>query len=320
MKFRTEICFHKALNPIGYEKPILMLGSCFTDNIGAKFKKYLFNVSVNPFGVSYNPLSIQIGIKQLMKKKEYLSEDLQSFNDLFFSFNHYTKFSDPDKTVALNKINKEFFAAKKIFSEAGTLILTFGSAFVYELKETGGVVNNCHKLPSSKFNRRLLSVKEIVESYSELLGELLSLNRDLKILFTVSPVRHIKDGLIENQRSKSTLLLAIQELENLFPEICSYFPTYEIMMDDLRDYRFYSSDLLHSNDQATDYIWEHFVKSMMNASTKDIMEQLNPLIRSIAHRPIHPETAASQKFLFETKNKARKLQESYPFLNWSALE
>jgi hypothetical protein len=317
MKFRTEIDVRKAAHYIGYEKPILMLGSCFTDNIGAKFKKYLFNISVNPFGVTFNPLSIQRGIKQLLSKEEYLPEDLLLFNDLYFSFNHYTKFSDPDKTVALSKINKEFFAAKKILHNAGTLILTFGSAFVYELKETGEVVNNCHKFPASKFNRRLLAVEEIVTCYSKMIEELQSLNPDLKILFTVSPVRHIKDGLIENQRSKSALLLSVRDLENQFSGTCSYFPAYEIMMDDLRDYRYYDADLLHPNDQAIDYIWGKFIESMLNKSTNDIINQLNPLLRAFSHRPIHPESTASIKFQTENEEKRKKLQESFPFLNWS---
>lgn len=319
MKFRTEISAQKARYPIGYQKPVMMMGSCFTDNIGAKFKKYLFHVTINPFGVTYNPLSIKKGIDKLLAKEEYLAEDLEYFNELYFSFDHYTKYSDPNKEKALEKINKDFFSAKKAILEAGTLIISFGSAFVYEHLDSGKLVNNCHKIPASDFSRRMLTTKEIIGQYKDIMDSLLSVNPGIKILFTVSPVRHIKDGLIENQRSKSTLLLTIKYMEEMFPESCSYFPSYEIMMDDLRDYRFYGQDMLHPNDQAIEYIWDYFKSSTLEASAIEIIKKLEPLLSAMSHRSIHPESLATKKFREATQIKLEKLKTEFPLLNWSEI-
>jgi hypothetical protein len=319
MKFRTEIDIKKSPSPIGYEHTVMMLGSCFTDNIGSFLQKYLFRVSVNQFGVIYNPMSIKNSIDALLDKERYLRGDLDFYNELYFSFDHYTKFSDPDSNQVLEKINHEFLKAKELFTHCGHLILTFGSAFVYEQKESGRIVNNCHKLPASHFTRRLLSVKEIVGHYSTLKDRILALNPEMKILLTVSPVRHIKDGLTGNQRSKSVLLLAAAELEQTYPETCSYFPSYEIMMDDLRDYRYYNSDLLHPNDQAIAYIWNHFLENCIKDEAVVIIQKLDPLLKALHHRPLHTHTEAYKIFREQTEEKIRKLKNSFPHLEWGKI-
>lgn len=319
MKFRTEIDIKEAKYPISIERSLLMLGSCFTENIGALFSKYLFNVVVNPFGVTYNPQSIHNGINQLIDKVSYTESDLGYYNELYYSFDHYTKFSDTDKGVVLKRINVEFLKAKEILSTAGHLILTFGSAYIYELKESGKIVNNCHKKPASEFYRRMLSLDEIISQYSELVKKLLSINNSLKILFTVSPVRHLKDGFVENQRSKSVLLLSINALESLFPDSCFYFPSYEILMDDLRDYRYYNNDLIHPNEAATDYIWAQLLKSSIDEKSKRIIHEIAPLLSALNHKPIHEGTDAYRKFKYDTVEKVRKLQNSFPFLNWDKI-
>ena len=320
MKFRTEININKSPTPIGYEQPVMMLGSCFTDNIGSYLEKYLFRVSVNPFGVIYNPMSIKNSIDALLDKERYLPDDLQFYNELYFSFDHYTKFSDPDRSRAIEKINHEFLAAKKLFSQCSHLILTFGSAYIYEHKESGRIVNNCHKLPATQFSRRLLTIEEIIRHYKILVDRLLALNPEVKILLTVSPVRHIKDGLTGNQRSKSVLLLSASELEQHFPETCSYFPSYEIMMDDLRDYRYYNSDLLHPNDQAIDYIWSHFLENQIKDDAIAIIQRLDPLLKALFHRPLHTHTEAYKKFREQTKEKIRKLKNTFPHLEWDKMK
>jgi hypothetical protein len=320
MKFRTEIDIKTVPYPIGYEKPLLMLGSCFTDNIGSYLEKYLFPVSVNPFGVIYNPMSIKNSIEALLDKKRYLPGDLEFYNELYFSFDHYTKFSDPDSNRAIEKINHEFLEAKTLFSHCGHLILTFGSAYVYEHKESGRIVNNCHKLPASHFARRLLTVQEIVQHYKTLTDRLLAFNPEIKIILTVSPVRHIKDGLTGNQRSKSVLLLAAAALEQTYPGTCSYFPSYEIMMDDLRDYRFYNSDLLHPNDQAIAYIWSHFLEKCIKNDAAVIIQKLDPLLKALHHRPLHTHTEAYKKFREQTEEKIGKLKNSYPYLEWGKIK
>lgn len=320
MKFRTEIDIKKSPTPIGYEQPVMMLGSCFTDNIGSYLEKYLFRVSVNPFGVIYNPMSIKNSIEALLDKEQYRPDDLEFYNEFYFSFDHYTKFSDPDSNRAVEKINHEFLEAKKRFSQCGHLILTFGSAYVYEHKKSGRIVNNCHKLPASHFSRRRLTTEEIAHHYKTLVDRLLALNPEIKILLTVSPVRHIKDGLAGNQRSKSALLLAAAELEQRYPGTCSYFPSYEIMMDDLRDYRYYNSDLLHPNDQAIAYIWNHFLENCINDDAAAIIKRLDPLLKALHHRPLHTHTEAYKKFSEQTAEKIRKLKNTFPHLEWDKIK
>lgn len=320
MKFRTEIHIPKAYHSLSYRKPVLMMGSCFTENIGSYLGNYLFNCIVNPFGVTYNPFSLKKGLEELLYKEKYAPEDLQFRKELYFSFDHYTKFSDPVAEYALEKMNSSFLRAKNYLHEAGTLILTFGTAYTYKYLKSGEVVNNCHKIPASEFERRMLGTDEIVESYLQLLDDLRKVNPDIHILFTVSPVRHLKDGLVENQLSKATLLLAIHRIINARPETCSYFPAYEIMMDDLRDYRYYKDDLLHPNEQAISYIWQHFSENYIDRESLRIMKQLDPVLKAFSHRPLHTSTKEYHNFRASTLEKVRKLKDNYSFLNWTVLE
>ncbi|MCF8225104.1 MAG: GSCFA domain-containing protein [Bacteroidales bacterium] len=319
MKFRTEIDIPEQGFRIGYHQHIMMMGSCFTDNIGELLRKYLFHINVNPFGVTYNPASIARGLEILLKKDRYEAEELRIFNELYFSFDHYTKFSGTDRDRVLNTINDSLLAAGADLKKTGPLILTLGSAYVYIFKETREVVNNCHKLPADRFDRELLSVEGIANRLGNVIDQLKLMNDQMKVILTVSPVRHIRDSLIENQRSKSILLLAAKELVNSYPGTCSYFPAYEIMMDDLRDYRYYASDLLHPNDQAIQYIWEHFKNTYLDPESLKIMDQLNPLLRSVSHRPLHPGTPSHRKFISAMEEKKEKLRNYFSFLNWSEL-
>lgn len=316
MNFRTPIRLEKLKNQISHKTPVIMLGSCFTDNVGEYLKRYLFDVTVNPFGVIYNPMSVKRGIDALLHKDKYSEKDLSFHNELWFSFDHYTKYADSDKQHALDKINSDFTAAKIKLREAGFLVITFGTAFAYRYRETGEIVCNCHKIPASQFDRFMLSPRTIIQEYQKLIGELLEINPALQIIFTVSPVRHMKDGMVENQRSKAALLLSIKELSDLFPDAAQYFPSYEIMMDDLRDYRFYNADLIHPNDQAIKYIWEKFLESAIDHEAQKILKEIDPLLKSMAHKPLHKDTDAYQKFSVQMMEKERELKNKYPFLKW----
>lgn len=319
MKTRTEIEFNEEIFRTGYRDPIVMLGSCFTGNIGEKLQKYLFHVSVNPFGVIYNPLSIKNALHALLHKDAYTKEDLDFHNELWFSFDHYTKFSDPSPDTVLEKINAEFTKARSMLNDAGALILTFGTAYVYTHLQKHRVVNNCHKIPAAAFQRKMLSVEEIVSEMTPLLNELSTAHPKLKLLFTVSPVRHTKDGLTDNQRSKATLLLAIQEIIQSDPEKYAYFPAYEIMNDDLRDYRYYAADLVHPNDQAIGYIWELFRKNCLDKEANQVIDQLEPVLRGVHHRPLHTGTEKYRKFQAQLEEKSRKLKNEFPFLDWGQI-
>ena len=319
MNFRTPIKTDKLKRQINHKTPVVMMGSCFTDNVGDKLTKYLFDVVVNPFGVTYNPLSVKKGISQLLSREKYSEEDLHLHNELWFSFDHYTKFSASDKVEALRKINDEFQKAKEKLRSAGFLIITFGTAFSYRFKETGEIVCNCHKIPASQFERNILSPKNMIGEYEELMKQLLKLNPELQVLFTVSPVRHLKDGLIENQRSKAALLLAVNEIIQLFPDSAHYFPSYEIMMDDLRDYRFYDADMVHPNSQAIDYIWERFLETVVSPESLNIITKVDPLLKARSHRPLHTDTEAYKKFSDQLSFKEAELKNIYPFLQWKNL-
>ena len=229
---------------------------------------------------------------------------------------HHGDFSSADKEKVLETINTRLQEAHAVFSQLDYLLLTFGTAWVYESKETGRVVSNCHKQPETKFTRRKLSVDEIVLDYKELLSDVLLRNPKLKILFTVSPIRHVRDGLHANNLSKATLLLAVEQLQMLFPGHVFYFPAYELLLDELRDYRFYAEDMVHPSKLAVDYVWERFVHSCISADALQIMEESENIRKSLAHRPFHPESDEYKRFLGQIVLKIERLNGKYPYLDF----
>ncbi len=295
------------------------MGSCFTENVGQLLKRYLFPVCVNPFGVTYNPLSIKKNLEALIHKNAYLAGDLDYHNNLWFSFDHYTGYSSPEQAVALEKINGAFSMAQEVLQKAHYLILTWGTAWVYHYNPTGVVVCNCHKIPSSEFTRSRLTTGEIIKSYEDLLAKLFEFNPELKIIQTVSPVRHWKDGAHGNQLSKSTLLLAGETLCDLYPNRFFYFPSYELVMDELRDYRFYTQDLIHISDQATQYIWEKFADATLSDDSQKIIGELEPLLKMLGHRPMIKEGEVYNKLVDHREKKLANLMKIYPDLPWDNL-
>jgi len=285
MKLITEVALPEYPFKLDHLTPVLMMGSCFTENIGRQLERYLFPVCINPFGVTYNPLSVKKGLEALMHKEVYSEVDLNLYGDLWFSFDHYTGFSSPNRDEALEAINQSFRSAKELLKKAGILILTWGTSWVYRYKETGEVVCNCHKIPAEEFNRVQLTTREIIAAYESLLPQLFEFNSKLKIIHTISPVRHWKDGAHGNQLSKASLLLAGSALQKKFPEQFFYFPSYEIVMDELRDYRFYAEDMIHTNDQATVYIWEKFSQALLSESSTELIKDLEKVLKLKEHRP-----------------------------------
>lgn len=316
MKFRTEVNVAPLQHPINYRSAITMMGSCFTGLIGNKLKERLFDVTVNPFGVIYNPVNLKHSLQALLDREEYFAEDLSFHDGLWFSFDHYTKYSDPDRTAALKKINDDFKPAREKLASCDFLILTLGSAYVYEYRETGRIVSNCHKIPAKEFKRYMLKVDRVVEEWTNLLEKLFTKRAGMQVIFTISPVRHLKDGFTENQRSKSVLHLSVAELTTRFPKSCNYFPAYEILMDELRDYRYYADDLVHPGNQATSFIWEKFTDYALDDESRMISGEVESLLKAVAHRPIHAGTPADEKFRKSTLKKIGKLQETFSFLQW----
>jgi hypothetical protein len=243
IKLKTEVILPDIPVKIGYRAPSLMMGSCFTESIGLHLRERLFPVEVNPFGILYNPASIANSLEILMAERFFEAKDLFFANGLWNSFYHHSRFSNPDRQACLNEINSKIEEASRILRGSNLLFCTFGTSWVFEEISSGRIVSNCHKLPAATFSRYRLSPSGILKLWEKLIPGLWQVNPDLKIVFTVSPIRHLKDGLHENNLSKAVLLLAIDELQKQFgKERIFYFPSYEILLDELRDYRFYAPD------------------------------------------------------------------------------
>jgi len=311
--FQTKVEIPAQDLKITYEDHILTLGSCFAENIGKKMQNIHFDTEVNPFGVLYNPVSIRNSIELLIENKPFTKKDIFEYNYLWQSFSHSSLFSDITAEKCLTKINKRFETAANFLRNTDFLLITFGTAWVFEDRKRGSVVSNCHKLPSELFKRRRLTVKEIVVDYTTLISRLQILLPNLKIIFSVSPIRHWKDGAHENTLSKSTLLLAIDALQKEFENV-QYFSAYEIQMDELRDYRFYAPDMLHPSDVAVDYIWSRFADTYFDAVTTDMKKELELLSADLSHRPLHPESDEFKKFIKSTEKKKQELIKKYTFL------
>jgi hypothetical protein len=311
--FQTKVEIARPSFNISYENRIITLGSCFAENIGKRMQDVYFDMDINPFGVLYNPVSILNSIELLIQNKQFTESDVFENRGLWQSFSHSSLFSDTDTAGCLDKINSRMQHASSFLKQADFLFITFGTAWIYEEQKSGSVVANCHKLPANHFNRRRLSVEEIVDGYSTLLSRLNELVPDLKIIFSVSPIRHWKDGAHENNVSKSTLILAIEHLQQQFSEVF-YFPAYEIQLDELRDYRFYASDMLHPSEVAVDYIWERFSETCFSDVTLKMKKQFEQLASDLAHRPLHPDSEEFKLFLKNTENRKAKLISDFPFI------
>ncbi|RUT73319.1 GSCFA domain-containing protein [Ancylomarina longa] len=309
--FRTVVDIPESPEKLSYHSSLFLMGSCFAENIGKILAENKFNLSINPFGVIYNPISVGNSLKILMEGKVFTQEDLNLSNDLWFSYAHHGKFSNLDADICLENINSQMQKASLELANADILFLTFGTSWVYELLETGEIVSNCHKQSSKLFHRYRLDVDEIVKLYKELIVSLSLYNPSLKIIFTISPIRHWKDGAHGNQLSKATLLLAVDQLVQLFDQV-SYFPSYEIVMDELRDYRFYADDMIHTNTLTEKYIWSRFVDTYMEKDTLTLMKKVKKIISAANHRPFNPDSESHQQFITKVLLDMSDLENQFP--------
>ena len=314
-KFRTELILKDYPVRISYRDASLFMGSCFTDHIGSKMQFSGFRTELNPFGVIYNPSSVRSSLEILMESRKFTEEDLHFYNERWFSFNHHSAFSNKDKNICLENINSRISRASGFLEDTSFLFITFGTARVHKHIETGEVVSNCHKLPASTFFRELMSVEEIVRDYDELIPRLMEINPNLKIIFTVSPVRHWKDGAVGNQLSKAVLLLTIHRLVEKH-KFAFYFPSYEIMMDDLRDYRFYADDMIHISPVAVNYIWDKFRDAFFEKETLKIIPRIEKIKKALSHRPFDVNSKAHQDFLRKLLHDIEILEKQYTFLEF----
>ncbi len=299
---------------IDYHSKLMLVGSCFSDSIAAQLSSCLFEVSSNPFGISYNPVSISKSIYAIANQKSFEEDAFIKDKDLWFHYDLHSSFSGIDRFELVNAVNAKIQQAHQQLKEASHLVVTLGTAFVYELRATNSIVANCHKQNASLFDKRLLSITEIFESVDQLYQTAKKLNPQLQILFTLSPVRHKKDGLIENNRSKAHLRTALFEFLDSHQD-CEYFPSYEILLDELRDYRFYDRDLLHPNSLAIDLIWERFVNLYVNDSCKADMKTALSIFKAASHKAFQPERQEHREFLKKNDQRKTEFYNKYPHLN-----
>ena len=284
MDFRTQITI-PAHHNIDFDSRIMLFGSCFADNIGAKLHDFRFDCDVNPFGVLYNPISIAQSIERLLADEPFTADELFYHNALWHSWMHHGSFSDSTSEHTLDHINQRYLSACANMSHIDVLMLTFGSSWVYEYD--GQVVANCHKVPNNRFVRRRLTIDEITDRYTRLFTQLWQHNPTLRIILTVSPVRYMRGAIPENQTNKAILLLATEALSHTFADRVSYFPAYEIVLDELRDYRFFADDMIHPSGMATAYVWERFVQTYLTPAAQAQLPQIDKENKRAAHRPLH---------------------------------
>ncbi|NDV81274.1 GSCFA domain-containing protein [Bacteroides sp. 51] len=316
MEFRTRVDIPTHSSQISHSDQLMLMGSCFAENIGNMLTDAKFRCDVNPFGILYNPHSIRASLRQIMENKQYTAADLFFHDEHYRSYMHHGSFANNDPKAMLRDINHRISQAHRSLPHLNYLLLTFGTSWVYTLKENGQIVSNCHKMPANTFERTRLTVDEIVKDYTELIQDLRKLNPSCKFLFTVSPIRHAKDGAHGNQLSKAILLLAIERLQEFFTDHVVYFPSYEIVLDELRDYRFYNEDMNHPSPLALEYVWERFSESFFSRQTQTIIKECQKIKKDLLHRPINKESTAYRAFLKQIVLKINGIEEKYPNLDF----
>ena len=314
MQFRTQIPISKTNNPIDYNSKIISIGSCFAENMAQKFDYFKFQNSTNPFGIIFNPVSIEKIMSRVVKEEFYTEKDVFFYNERWHSYEVHSDLSNSDRQELLETLNKAISETYKYLKEATHIIITYGTSWIYRNTESDEIVANCHKVPQKQFSKELLEVEVIEKSIHNTIDLIQVLNPNINFVFTVSPVRHIKDGFAENQLSKSHLFAGLhQVLKTLNSEFIThnYFPSYEIMMDELRDYRFYAEDMLHPNQIAIDYIWKLFSENYISPESSTTMQEVDEIQKSLRHRSFNPESEQHQKFLAKLQQKISAIQEKW---------
>ena len=295
MNYRTIVAPKDYDFEISHQSNLLLIGSCFSENIGNKMMSGKLNTMVNPFGILFNPISIVNTLNDIIDEKEFAEKDLHFKNGLYHSFSHHSSFSSLNSEEVLIRINQSRVRATLFLKKTDVIIITLGSSWAYRYNDTGEFVANCHKVPNKKFTKELLEVDFIVEKFQGVIDKLQAINSNLKVIFTVSPVRHWKDGAEENTLSKSILNVAIHLLAR--SKAVYYFPAYEMVIDDLRDYRFYNEDMLHPNNVAIDYVWNGFGNAFFSEETLTLNKVIGKIAAAIKHRPFNSSTSEHQRFL-----------------------
>ncbi|MFT4024758.1 MAG: GSCFA domain-containing protein [Flavihumibacter sp.] len=314
MKFMADISMAAPDSKISYTDRIMLVGSCFTEHIGNKLATLKFNTLQNPHGILFDPISVTRCLDAVMRNEPVASEDIFLLNELWQSWDYHSRFSGIDKTQVTENLNAGRREAHAFLQQSNWLILTLGSSYSYRLAENDRPVANCHRAAAQTFRKHLCSIDETITALDNTLYRLFKFNPGLRVIFTVSPVRHLRDGVVANNRSKARLLEAVHHLVDKFDRLY-YFPAYELVIDVLRDYRFYDVDMAHPNYQATEFVLEHFNRHFIDPSAHPVMEQVQQVVIARNHKAFQPETEAHKQFLRSFAQKTRHLQQQYDFLD-----
>ncbi len=328
MDFMVNIEIKKLPKQITYHDKILLVGSCFTEHIGNSLEELKFSVLQNPNGILFDPYSVSRSLISYIQNKQYSEEDFFQLNEVWHSWQHHSRYSNTSLQEAVRIVNQSQQKAQEFLKQTDWIIITLGSSFSYQLTEqaiktaefsqkpslVGLGVSNCHRAPAQWFNKHLMTIDEIISVLDNCLRQLFQFNSKLNIIFTVSPVRHIRDGVVDNNRSKARLIESVHHLVNKFDKLY-YFPAYELVIDVLRDYRFYDADLVHPNYAATEFVLEKFAEACIDEDTQKLMGEVKSIVIARKHKAFQPETKAHQQFLESYFKKVKALQIKHPFLN-----
>jgi len=314
MQLHTTISLHRESPSINYKSKILLLGSCFAEHIGAKLGYFQFPHSLNPLGIYFHPKAIEILFERIVQERPFSSADVFMREDQWHSFEAHSRVSQSSEKALVQVLNDQLQKTHDALSEATHIFLTLGSAWGYRFKETGNWAANCHKVPQKQFSKELWEVKDLEVCLGNILDMVQGINPEAQLVFTVSPVRHLKDGFIENQRSKAHLITAVHKLVDAGR--ADYFAAYELMMDELRDYRFYAADLVHPNELAVAYIWEKFSQVWIAEEAHKDMQEVEAIRKGLSHRPFNESSKGHLKFVEGLNKRIVNLQERYPYMNF----
>lgn len=316
MQFTTKIPVQKSNFPIDYDSKVMLLGSCFAENMGKKFDYFKFQATTNPFGIIFNAVSLEKLIRRAVENRTFTENDIFFHNDLWHCYEVHSELSNSDKDAFLESLNDIIRSTNKQLNDSTHIIITLGTSWVYRNIETNEIVANCHKVPQKQFTKEFLSIHQTEESLQSIISLIHSVNPNCNFIFTVSPVRHIKDGFTENTLSKAHLIAAIHKTITNHKSNIIYFPSYEIMMDELRDYRFYAEDMLHPNQTAIDYIWIQFFENYISESVFGLMNEICSIQKGLQHRPFNPNTESHQKFVLTLEEKMKRINERLPTIQF----
>lgn len=319
MELQTHIPLKPERNQISYDSKLLLMGSCFVENIGNKLEYYKFRSLQNPFGIIFQPKAIEKLLYKTVNKEKFTKNDLFFLNERWHCFDVHSDCSNVSKEMVLSNLNKTLDSTLQQLQESTHIIITLGTAWAYRYIKSNEWVANCHKVPQAQFSKELLSIGQITDSLANIISVIRQINSSAAIIFTISPVRHLKDGFVENQRSKSHLISSVHELlhqSKIIDQRLHYFPSYEIMMDELRDYRFYADDMVHPNQTAINYIWKKFKEIWIDSDDFPFMDDVETIQKGLSHKPFNTDSEQHKRFLKSLSEKIMYLQKEYPFIKF----